>query len=169
METQSSHIVNSYPPYRPYEVTENVIDIPDDRTPAGPIVTNYTHKPPILNLARPTNKTDTDKTTEASNIKTKKNCLSIFHLNAEFDDKEHEVHTNKVVGLFKGIKKYIHSFQRGLVNGFHSLFHKHQDVHDHGDRFERAVENGEVYGKSNGVQNVHRIEHTVHGRHVSVK
>lgn len=139
-ETQSSHIVNSYPPYAPYEVTENVIDIPDNRRPFGPIVTNYTHRPPVLNLAKPTNKTETDKVTEA-NKKTKKNSLSILHINAEFDNKEHVVHGNKVDGLFKGIKEYINSFKRGIVNGFHRLFHKHQhDDHDQWDRFDKALD-----------------------------
>ncbi|KAJ8710970.1 hypothetical protein PYW07_008212 [Mythimna separata] len=154
MEAQSSQIVNSYPPYSSYEVTENVIDVPDDRTPGGPIVPTYTHNPPILNLARPNN-----KTTEANNIKSKKNHLSIFHLNADFDDKYQEAEENKIVGLFKGIKNYIHSFQKGIVKGFHDLFHKHHHDdehhhdhdHDHGDRLGRDVDDEEGDGESDDV------------------
>uniref|UniRef100_A0A2A4JCR0 Uncharacterized protein n=1 Tax=Heliothis virescens TaxID=7102 RepID=A0A2A4JCR0_HELVI len=71
LQADTSQIVDSYPPYTTYEVTENVIDIPDDRTPAGPIVTNFSIKP-NLNLGKPINNTNIDEVSTA-NIKTKKN------------------------------------------------------------------------------------------------
>nr|XP_021186674.2 uncharacterized protein LOC110373665 [Helicoverpa armigera] len=136
LQADTSQIVNSFPPYTSYEVTENVIDIPDDRKPVGPIVTNFTIKP-NLNLGKPNNNTGIDEVTEA-NIKTKKNRVSILHINAEFDnhDKYNEIPNDKFGGIFKGIKNYFHNIHRNIVNSFHSLFHKHQDQHDHGERFD---------------------------------
>ncbi|KAJ8712648.1 hypothetical protein PYW08_007952 [Mythimna loreyi] len=164
LEAQSSQVVNSFPPYSSYEVTENVIDIPDDRTPAGPIVPDYTHFPPALNLARPVNKTATNKT-KKENTKTKKNHVSIFHFNAEFEDKMHEEEENKVAKLFKGIKDYIHSFQKKIVNGFHSLFHDHHDE-DLGGTLGRAIgkEDGHVESDSVHDVDVDDYEDDVHRR-----
>ncbi|XP_047033144.1 uncharacterized protein LOC124639728 [Helicoverpa zea] len=136
LQADTSQIINSYPPYTSYEVTENVIDIPDDRKPVGPIVTNFTIRP-NLNLGKPNNNTVTDEVNGA-NIKTKKNRVSILHINAEFDnhDKYNEIPNDKFGGIFKGIKNYFHNIHRNIVNSFHSLFHKHQDQHDHGERFD---------------------------------
>lgn len=168
MDAESSQVVFSYPPYGSYEVTENVVDIPDDRTPAGPIITNFTKHPP-LNLGKPNNQTDKNKIPEI-NIKNKKNSLSILHINAEFDDKVNEVNENKVVGVFKGIKEYIHSFHRGIVNGIHSFFHKHDDHHSHGhgERFERAAAREVNHGRSSGVKNVDKTDYFVRQKHISM-
>ncbi|XP_022831991.1 uncharacterized protein LOC111360328 [Spodoptera litura] len=123
MEAQNSEAVISYPPYGSYQVTENVIDIPDNRTKAGPIDPYYTIKPE-LNLA---NATDTISVTEANNNKgkNKKNCVSI-HIDAEFE--REEIKENKVVGFLKGVKACFQSFQKRIIDGFYRFFHKNEDV-----------------------------------------
>ncbi|CAH0696525.1 unnamed protein product [Spodoptera exigua] len=119
MEAQNSGAVISYPLYGSYQVTENVIDIPDNRTKAGPIDPYYTIRPE-LNIA---NTTDAATTTEAVKVKRKKNRVSI-HIDAEYE--REEIKENKVVGFLKGVKACFQNFQKGIIDGFYRFFHRNE-------------------------------------------
>ncbi|KAF9408200.1 hypothetical protein HW555_012032 [Spodoptera exigua] len=121
MEAQNSEAVISYPPYGSYQVTENVIDIPDNRTKAGPIDPYYTIRPE-LNIA---NATGAATTTEANKVKQKKNRVSI-HIDAEYE--REEIKENKIVGFLKGVKACFQNFQKGIIDGFYRFFHRNEDV-----------------------------------------
>ncbi|XP_045503464.1 uncharacterized protein LOC123700326 [Colias croceus] len=103
-----------------YDVTEIVVDVPNNAT-LGPIVVNYTIAKP-LNLAKTTVTNTTESVTKATDIenKTKKNYISIFHIKAEFDkDKDNSNVTNT-----SGFKEYVIGLKKGIVDGFNSFFAK---------------------------------------------
>lgn len=145
MLPSSSQVMTSRRPYSQYEVTEKVIDIPNTRTPSGPIVPNYTLRPAI-NLAQQVTNTqnsaiqiDTSESPNTDeNIQNKKNKFSILHVNAEFDDKPTDVHDNKVTGILRGIKEYLQNIHKGIYNGIHRFFHKQDE--NQGNRFKREAE-----------------------------
>ncbi|XP_026729212.1 uncharacterized protein LOC113494869 [Trichoplusia ni] len=145
MVPSSSQVMTSRRPYSQYEVTEKVIDIPNTRTPSGPIVPNYTLRPAI-NLAQQVTNTGhsaiqigtSDSPNKDENIQNKKNKFSILHVNAEFDDKPTDVHDNKVTGILRGIKEYLQNIHKGIYNGIHRFFHKQDE--NQGNRFKREAE-----------------------------
>lgn len=143
MVASTSQVMSTLRPYSQYEVTEKVIDIPNTRTPSGPIVPTYTVRPAI-NLAPPATENNIiqmntpEGPNKDDNIKNKKNKFSILHVNAEFDDKPTDVHDNKVTGILKGIKDYLQNIHKGIYNGIHRFFHKHGE--NQGNRFQREAE-----------------------------
>lgn len=169
IDTASSQLYVSYSPPT-YEVHENVIDVPDNRTPAGPIITNYT-RTPVLNTVRPNDSTtvDTgstviDRVTEA-NIK-KKDCISILHVKVETEEKHKEI--NKGSGIFKGIKDYFNGLHKGFLNSIHNIFHK-RDGHIH--RRKRAADGQHPKSENRGRQNSNNVDKTdyfVRQQHISL-
>ncbi|XP_038214830.1 uncharacterized protein LOC119834511 [Zerene cesonia] len=107
-----------------YEVTEIVIDVPNNAT-LGPIIANYTIARPLNLAATPVPATQTTesvtKTTTNVENKTQKSYISIFHIKAEFDKNGRE--NNKVnVTDTSGFKDYIIGLRKGIVDGFNSFF-----------------------------------------------
>ncbi|XP_023942012.2 FK506-binding protein 5-like isoform X1 [Bicyclus anynana] len=138
-------VITDKPRPAKYEVTENVIDVPDDRT-RGPIVTNYSITRPLNTPAAPTSTTevsendknnnegdkrpasggsDVNKVEEGSG---KKNYISILHVKAEIDNTDK--HNNDKIESsnsdfgsphVSGIKEYFNGIKKGIVNGFNSI------------------------------------------------
>ncbi|XP_075984162.1 uncharacterized protein LOC142981907 [Anticarsia gemmatalis] len=168
MKTSSSQVYSTYS--RPsYQVTENIIDIPDDRSPSGPIITNYTKKPQ-LNTVNPGINPTTEIPETTTNIKTKKNTFNLLHIKAEYDDKHETVETNnlnKVSSIFKGIKDSFSGLHKGLLNGIHYFFNKH-DLH--GEKFKRSADYQMEERKKNNDKSdsVDKTEYYVRRKHISL-
>lgn len=111
-------VVTDKPKPAKYEVTEFVIDVPDDRT-RGPIITNFSIPRPlnIIPSSTPTGGSNEDKSSnEEGNANTstsknnsnkvgetdeekgsgKKSCISILHVKAEIDDKTDKTNKDKI-------------------------------------------------------------------------
>lgn len=128
-----------------YAVTENIIDIPDNRT-LPPILTNFTFARP-LNFGNNTLLTNNnaannseEKGDENNNNhvdgKLKTNSFSILHIKGEFESHKPETehkHRNVLTKLFVNLKEHVNSWKRGVVDGLHSFFHGHDDEDD--DRY----------------------------------
>lgn len=128
-----------------YEVTENVVDIPDNSTRTGPVVVNYTTPRP-LNTANlpdavsnitdpPTNSNHYGFVTEPDDgsAKPKKNYFSIFHVKAEYDDKPNVPNVD-YNSRPSGFKDYVLGLKQGIINGLYRLFkgkHRHEGSHEH--------------------------------------
>nr|XP_026501407.1 uncharacterized protein LOC113404666 [Vanessa tameamea] len=102
-------------PVSKYEVTEIVIDIPDNRT-KGPIITNYSIARP-LNLA-PTNITLTTFEKENNTIESNNNNKITANKNDK-DDKITDPYDN--LPFVPKIKEYFLSIKKGIVDGFNSI------------------------------------------------
>lgn len=107
-------------PSSSYQVTENVIDIPDDRT-LPPIATNFGLFKP-LNVANTTInvikviKNDTGD----ENNDIKKTYFVYIHFTKGTEQKKE----GGITKLFKGIRDYVFNFKKGVVDGLHGYFHK---------------------------------------------
>ncbi|CAG4931506.1 unnamed protein product [Colias eurytheme] len=104
-----------------YDVTEIVVDVPNNAT-LGPIVVNYTIAKP-LNLAKTTVTNSTESVTKPTDTienRTIKNYISIFHIKAEFD----KDNNNSNVTNTSGFKDYVIGLKKGIVDGFNSFFAK---------------------------------------------
>ncbi|XP_073947718.1 uncharacterized protein [Choristoneura fumiferana] len=136
-----------------YEVTENVDDIPNPVINNGPIVANFTIKLPLNNATFQNNSNvsidknnrndkddfdnffngiinefDGENPHDNKNKYLKKNSISIFHVNAEFDnDKEtkptiQNIHVNQrpSFGIFN-VKDHVDRFRDSIANHIHKL------------------------------------------------
>nr|XP_037872440.1 uncharacterized protein LOC119629706 [Bombyx mori] len=79
-----------------YEVTEIIIDVPDDRPHVGPVTTNYIISKPLNHAV--------------NNTELKTNKISVLQINAEYDDKNNENYS-----LIRGIKDYFHGIKNKVV------------------------------------------------------
>ncbi|KOB74277.1 Uncharacterized protein OBRU01_04561 [Operophtera brumata] len=153
---------------RTYQVTENIIDIPDDRT-LPPIIRNFTIVRPLNfgnntvaanNIREDNNTSGEDGSSEESNTdaqnnkdgELKKHSFSILHIKAEYDDKPVQTHNHQNVlnKVFGGIKEYVYSLKKGVVDGLHSFFHKHDNddkpATEFHDKFHRNFDGIEDFG-----------------------
>ncbi|XP_032527022.2 uncharacterized protein LOC116777523 isoform X1 [Danaus plexippus] len=130
-------------PISNYEVTEIVVDIPDNRT-VGPIITNYTIPRPLntVPIVTETENVINNGETERVTISTdhekegKKNYVSIFHVKAEFEDKTEQttqVVDNHHVSHVSGFKNYLHTIKQGIIDGVKSIIGRHKVNYDDSD------------------------------------
>ncbi|CAH2052563.1 unnamed protein product, partial [Iphiclides podalirius] len=121
-----------------YEVTENVVDIPDTSTRIGPVVVNYTTARPLNNagvsnnaannITGPVNFNGNSQVSnhgfvdeaDSGSAKPKKNSFSILHVKAEYDDKPSPPNADRP----SGFKDYVLGLKRGIINGLYKLFKK---------------------------------------------
>lgn len=118
-----------------YEVTENLIDNPNNINTNGNIVTNYTIFVPynnatVLNLTNNNlnginwmNKIEEIDNNNNVLPSLKKNSISIFHIKADFDEKNPEIIIKPVYHIpnpFKVINDYIQSIKNGVSNNLHN-------------------------------------------------
>ncbi|XP_046964412.1 uncharacterized protein LOC124533252 [Vanessa cardui] len=105
-----------------YEVTEIVIDIPDNRT-TGPIITNFSIPRP-LNLA-PT----TAPTIQKENNTAQSNNNNMITANKnDKDDKTTDPYDN--LSFVPMIKEYLLGIKKGIVDGFNSIVHVNEKSND---------------------------------------
>lgn len=114
-----------------YEITENVIDVPNNMTIAGPIITNYTITKPLNALPNnTTNSIDLNSQTNKENaaINPKKHTFSIFHVKAEFEDSKPNhpnIDPNGPAQVYHynniNLREYLDGIKRGLARGINSL------------------------------------------------
>ncbi|XP_047538574.1 uncharacterized protein LOC125072106 [Vanessa atalanta] len=121
--TKKDESVTTRPVSR-YEVTEIVIDIPDNRT-KGPIVTNYSIARP-LNLA-PTNITLTIFEKENNTVDNNNNNKITANKNDK-DDKITDPYDN--LPFMPMIKEYFLGIKKGIVDGFNSIVHVNEKSND---------------------------------------
>lgn len=130
---------------RTYQVTENIIDIPDNSS-LPPIIRNFTLVRPLNygnnTVAANNNKVENNNSGEDSSSeenthaqnnndeKLKKHSFSILHIKAEYDDNpvQAQSHQNVLSKVFGGLKSYVYNLKKGVVDGLHTFFHKHDDV-----------------------------------------
>ncbi|XP_023942013.2 uncharacterized protein LOC112048627 isoform X2 [Bicyclus anynana] len=99
-------VITDKPRPAKYEVTENVIDVPDDRT-RGPIVTNYSITRPLNTPAAPTSTTEVSENDKNNNEGDKRPASGGSDVNK--------------VEEGSGIKEYFNGIKKGIVNGFNSI------------------------------------------------
>lgn len=138
-QTTVEHEATTAVTFARYEVTENIVDVPDTSSVPGPALANFTLKPP-LNIGQP-NKTNTASSTDNNDRgNLKKNYISILHINAEYDHPQTNTPQNTDehtpnIPFFPGIRHFIRGLRKGIAQSIHGLVNRdHNDFNQEENR-----------------------------------